>query len=346
MKLLTIAVPAYNVEKTLSDTLESFCIDELLESLDVIIVDDGSTDKTREIAKRFINSHPDSFRIISKKNGGHGSAVNTGIQNAAGRYFKVVDGDDRLEEDGFRALLKHLETTDSDLVATHYKKVPVDGGNPVPMRFESVLFNRQYSFGGLPADGSVYLGIHAVTYKTALLKDTGIRLQEHTFYVDVEYGLLPMPFVKTVEFLDVYTYLYFVGSAGQSINYDNFVKRYDHHYRVVKRMVKFAATPGLDEAVTDYVYSVLDKLCFTHYMLSAFYDRDVKRGKKRAAEFDAWLSASSPRLYRELGKSKYIRFLRATRFTVLPRGKALKKAVKSVSGSLKQLFGRKGRFTY
>lgn len=103
LKLLTIAVPAYNVEKTLGATLESLCVDEVLCKLDIIVVDDGSKDGTVSIAKTFTEKHPCSVRLISKQNGGHGSAVNTGLDAAQGRYFKVVDGDDRLERGTYKS---------------------------------------------------------------------------------------------------------------------------------------------------------------------------------------------------------------------------------------------------
>ena len=349
MKLLTIAVPAYNVEKTLAATLESFCIEDLLEQLDVIVVDDGSGDRTAEIARGFAARFPDSFRLVSKANGGHGSAVNTGIRLARGRYFKVVDGDDRLERPGLRALVSRLAVTEADLVATHYKKVP-EGARPdsalaVPMRFEQVPFGRAVPFGQLPLDGTVYFGIHSLTYRTALLRQHDIALQERTFYVDAEYGVLPIPFVRTVEFLDVYTYLYTVGASQQSTDTHNFVRRYDDHLRVVQRLVGYLSACETDRPHAEYIRTVLRKLCFTQYMLAAFYDDDTARGRGRARAFDTWLLSADPCLYRLLGQSGYIALLRRTHFVFLPRGQGLKRLVKRVHTFFKR-FVRRRKFTY
>lgn len=346
MKLLTIAVPSYNVEKTLRETLLSFCIDEIMEFLDVVIVNDGSGDSTAAVADEFVMKNPSVFRLITKENGGHGSAVNAGIDAARGKYFKVVDGDDRLEREGLIALIGKLLKTDSDLVAAPYKKVPEGGGESVPMPFEDVEAGRVYQFDELPISGKLYFGIHSITIKTEILKNNIIRLQEHTFYVDVEYGLLPVPFIKTVEFIEKYVYLYTVGSAGQSINTENFVKRYDDHYRVVKRLCIFASSCSCTQAQHEYIMTVLRKLCFTNYMLSAFYDSDVKRGKRRSKEFDGWLLKNSPELYENLGNSRYIRFLRMFHFRILPRGSALKNSVRGVYSALKPLFRKKRKFTY
>lgn len=344
LKLLTIAVPSYNVEKTLGATIESLCVKEVLEKLDIIIVDDGSKDSTRQIAEDYAKKYPESVRVISKANGGHGSAVNAGIDNALGRYFKVVDGDDRLSRDGLIALINCLENCDADLVASNYKKVLPDGSDAGKMNFSGVEYGREYRFEEIPVDGSIYFGIHSSTFKTEILQKNNIRLQEHTFYVDTEYALLPMPFVKTVLFLPDCVYLYTVGSSGQSIDAKNFVGRYDHHLRVVKRLVGFAQNYETDKPHRDYIYSVLSKLCFTQYMLAVFYDDDRKRGKLRAREFDEWLKCDA-RLYCALSKSLYIRLLRATGFRFLPRGEKLKNAARAVFGVFKRLTGKK-KLTY
>lgn len=344
LKLLTIAVPSYNVEKTLGATIESLCVKEVLQKLDIIIVDDGSKDSTAKIAEDYQGRYPESVRVISKSNGGHGSAVNAGIDAAKGRYFKVVDGDDRLSRSGLIALINCLETCDVDLVASNYKKVLPNGADAGEMNFRGVEFDKKYLFEQLPTDGSIYFGIHSSTFKTEILQKNNIRLQEHTFYVDTEYALLPIPFVKSVQFLRDCVYLYTVGSTGQSIDAKNFVKRYDHHLRVVKRLVDFAKNCKVDKPHTDYIYSVLSKLCFTQYMLAVFYDEDLKRGKLRAREFDAWLKCDE-RLYAALSKSLYIRFVRATEFNILPRGEKLKKAARGVFGVFKRLTGKK-KLTY
>ena len=346
MKLLTIVVPSFNVEKTLGDTLDSLCAEPVLARLDILVVDDGSTDGTGNLADAFARRCPDSVRVIHKENGGHGSAVNAGIAAARGRYFKVVDGDDRLEYEGLLALVDLLARTDADLVAADYRKVPADGSPAQDMSFEGVEPGRIYRFDELPKAANVYFGIHSLTIRTRILQSHAIRLQEHTFYVDVEYGLLPIPYVETVEFLGRTVYLYTVGSAGQSIAAENFVRRYADHERVVRRMTGFTRGCGADAAHRAYMDSVLLKLYFTQYMLAVFYDSDIPRGKARAREFDRWLRRENPSLYARMGTSLYIRALRATGFHFLPRGRVLKAAVRRVYGLLKPLTHRRRRFTY
>jgi hypothetical protein len=164
--------------------------------------------------------------------------------------------------------------------------------------------------------------------------------------VDSEFVLLPIPFIKTVEFMSEYVYLYNIGLPGQSVDFTVFVKRYEDMYRVVRRLIGYAGDCGAEKPQLDYMYSGLMKLCFTNYMLGVFYDDDIKRGRARAREFDGWLKNNCPRLYTELDKSLYIKLLRCTKFVFLPRGKKLKALVGNVYHAFKPLFRKKQRLTY
>ena len=71
-KILTVVVPTYNAEKYLRDNLESFEIPELMQDIEILIVNDGSTDHSLEIAREYAERYPDTYRVITKENGGHG----------------------------------------------------------------------------------------------------------------------------------------------------------------------------------------------------------------------------------------------------------------------------------
>lgn len=345
MKILTVAIPSYNVEKTLRDTLSSLCVETVVDSLDIIVVNDGSTDLTVSVAEDFALKYPDSVRILSKNNAGHGSAVNCGLEAAVGRYFKVVDGDDRLDPGGLEKLVARLSSSDSDLVLTNYKRVPVSGNKTEIKRYEGVEYGRVYSFDELPLDGRFYFGIHTMTVKTSILKQNGIRLQENTFYVDAELGFLPVPYLHTVEFVDEPVYLYTVGGAGQSTDFRNFVRRYDDHLRVVRRLIGFYNAAACSPGQKKYLSNALNKLCYTNYMLAAFYDDNRMRARERATEFDGWLSRFCPAMYRSTGTSFYIRFERLIGFAWLP-GPFMRKFLLRIYGLLKPLLKKKRRFTY
>lgn len=242
MKLLSIAIPCYNSE----DYMEN-CIKSLLpggEDVEILVVDDGSKDMTPEIADAYEKKYPGIVRAIHQENGGHGAAVNTGLANATGLFFKVVDSDDWVEAESYRAILAKLkelaggsETLDmmiSNFVyekeGTKHKKV---------MRYASVLpkdqlfqweDTRHFRKGQ-------YILMHSVIYRTQLLKDCELELPRHTFYVDNIFVYQPLPYVKNMYYMDVDFYRYFIGREDQSVNESVMIGRIDQQIKVNKIMV-------------------------------------------------------------------------------------------------------------
>ena len=123
MKYITFTVPCYN-----SQDYMRRCIDSLLvyqNEVEIIIVDDGSTDDTPQIADAYAKQFPGTVRVIHKENGGHGSGVNAGLAAAKGEYFKVVDSDDWLDARSlqkvlFRIMHWNREQTPADMIVCNY----------------------------------------------------------------------------------------------------------------------------------------------------------------------------------------------------------------------------------
>ncbi|MBQ7680266.1 MAG: glycosyltransferase family 2 protein [Butyrivibrio sp.] len=244
MKLLTVTVPCYNSENYMEK-----CIDSLLvggTDVEIIIVDDGSTDRTAEIADRYQAEHPEIIRVIHKANGGHGSAVNAGIDAATGLYFKVVDSDDWVREVAFRKILTTLEElaggeTRVDLLISNFVYNKVGEKRHKVMHYRR-MFPVEEIFtwkevGHLPK--TRYLLMHSCIYRTRLLRDCGLRLPEHTFYVDNLYVFNPLPFVRNMYYLDVNFYYYYIGRHDQSVNQEVMISRLDQQVRVNKLMVDY-----------------------------------------------------------------------------------------------------------
>ena len=224
-KLLTVTVPAYNADRWLEYNLDSLLIPSCLDALEVLVVDDGSVDRTGEIADSYAARYPDTVRVIHKENGGHGSGVNTGIKEARGRYFKVVDADDWVDQEAFQNLIEALKDADDDIVSSGFLWAK-DNGSGYPATFpteaefkepfKGVRYGETYRFEEIAEQ--LYLKIHNLTYRTALLKEHDIRLDEHCYYVDTEYITYPVPFVETVRFLPDFVYRYRINRAGQSMS--------------------------------------------------------------------------------------------------------------------------------
>lgn len=315
-KILAIGIPSYNGEPYLDRCIPTFIDERINDKIEVIIVNDGSKDNTQQIAEKYKELYPSTVKVINKENGGHGSAVNAALYSTNAKYYKVVDCDDWVDTDELVKLVDFLESNDVDIVSNSYNQVNMQTGYSEKIGNYGYEFGKIYNFEDININ-DMYLSIHSTTYKTSILKENNIKLQEKTFYVDVEYQLLPIPYIKTIAFLDGCAYKYMVGNINQSINIQNFVNRYDDHNRVVHRILDFLKDAVFTENQKKYVYGVFEKVLYTHYSLSSVYDLDLARGKERSSSFDLYLKEVNPYLYSFVGK-KYsnIKRLRKKNFNV------------------------------
>lgn len=326
-KLLTITVPAYNVEAYLKRCLDSIAkCKNRLSQIQVLIVNDGSKDHTSDVAEEFVCKYPDTFSLIEKENGGHGSAINCGIIAAAGLYFMVLDGDDWLDDKSLDNLLKKIEQVKSeqvDLISYHYNQVNMMTGISVPVMQRNICYDKVYQFDELPIN-DIYFALASICYRTAILKEMHLRLQEKTYYVDVEYMLLPIPFIQTVLFLDIYLYKYFVGNSQQSIYIPTMVKRFEHHNRVIHRVMDSLFSTELEETHEQYAMQIIEKLLYTHYAIMLVYNNDKDEGVIWAREFDNYLENKSRILYDRTKKSiPFLRIYRKYNFSIRKVKKAI-----------------------
>ena len=243
MKLLTFTVPCYNSEAYMRK-----CVDSLLiggEDVEILIVDDGSKDGTAKIADEYAAKYPTIIRAIHKENGGHGSAVNTGIANATGLYFKVVDSDDWVNNTSYYKILDTLRelaggsrTLDALISNFVYEK---EGQKRRVMRYRHALPQGElFTWSDVRHfHRGQYILMHSIIFRTKLLRECGLKLPEHTFYVDNLYVFEPLPYVKNMYYLDENFYRYFIGRTDQSVNQQVMISRIDQQIRVNKMMVDF-----------------------------------------------------------------------------------------------------------
>ena len=241
-KLLTIIIPCYNSQDYMDKAIRSVLPGK--DKVEVLIVDDGSTDDTAAIADKYAKRYPDIVNVIHKENGGHGSAVNTGIDNAKGIFFKVLDSDDWFEKRAYKEYLKTLErlvendqTVDMFLTNFVYEKPSI---NHQRRMIFSALFPSDKVIGWKDMKHNIKgftILMHAVTYRTQLLRDINLRLPEHTFYVDNLFVYEPLPYVKSLYYLNVNLYRYYIGREGQSITEQTMIRRLDQQLAVNYRMI-------------------------------------------------------------------------------------------------------------
>ena len=243
MKLLSFAIPCYNSK----DYMEH-CIESILpggDDVEIIIVDDGSKDETAAIADRYAAEYPDIVKAVHQENGGHGEAVNTGLKNATGKYFKVVDSDDWVDLDAYRKILDKLREISGgdrvlDMFIANYVYEKEGVKHKKVMRCSNFPKDRIFTWkeAGHFRKGQ-YILMHSVIYRTKLLVECGLELPKHTFYVDNIYVFEPLLHVNTMYYLDVNFYRYYIGRADQSVNETVMISRLDQQIRVNKIMIDF-----------------------------------------------------------------------------------------------------------
>lgn len=243
MKLLSFAIPCYNSAAYMEKCIESVLIGG--DDVEVIIVDDGSTkDNTLEIAKRYEEKYPNIVKAVHQENGGHGQAVNTGLANATGKYFKVVDSDDWVDARSYRKILSELrrfeEDNEPDMVIANYVYEKVGAKRKKVVHYDNVfpvekMFNWDEMIGHFKIDQ--YILMHSVIYKTEVLRKCGLELPKHTFYVDNIFVFEPLPYVNKMYYINTNFYRYFIGRDDQSVNEKVMIGRIDQQLRVNKRMI-------------------------------------------------------------------------------------------------------------
>ena len=241
MKLLSFAIPCYNSK----DYMEH-CIESILpggDDVEIIIVDDGSKDETAAIADRYAAEYPDIVKAVHQENGGHGQAVNTGLAHATGKYFKVVDSDDWVDQDAYRKILDKLREISGgdrvlDMFIANYVYEKEGVKHKKVMRCSNLPKDRIFTWkeAGHFHKGQ-YILMHSVIYRTKLLVECGLELPKHTFYVDNIYVYKPLPSVRTLYYMDVDFYRYFIGREDQSVNEKVMISRIDQQIRVNKIMI-------------------------------------------------------------------------------------------------------------
>lgn len=244
MKLLSIAIPCYNSEAYMRK-----CVESLLsggEDVEILLVDDGSSDATGAIADEYETRYPSIIKAIHQENGGHGAAVNAGLEHATGLYFKVVDSDDWVKESAYQTILQTLREmaggkTVLDMLISNFVYEKEGAKKNKVMKYHHALpKDKIFTWDEVKHfRKGQYILMHSVIFRTKLLKECGLKLPEHTFYVDNLFVFEPLPFVRTMYYLDVNFYRYYIGREGQSVNEDIMISRIDQQIKVNKIMLDY-----------------------------------------------------------------------------------------------------------
>ncbi len=313
MKTISFIVPCYNSAAYMDACIESIlaCDYDGKGDIEILIVDDGSTkDATPQKADEWERRHPGIIRTIHQPNKGHGGAVNTGLTAAKGLYFKVVDSDDWLDEQAMHKIMEYLRQQaklkdPTDLVIANYVYEKVHEQTRTAIRYRNV-FPTEKKCGWEDTrrfKHSQYLLMHSVIYRTKLLHDCGLTLPEHTFYVDNIFVYVPLPYVKTIYYLDVDMYRYYIGREDQSVNEQIMYSRRDQQLRITRTMIDSVDLPcnTVSPRLESYMESYLSMMmCICSIFLRLKKSEENERDRKAIW---AYLEDRNPVLYRRIKRT-------------------------------------------
>lgn len=308
MKLLSVAIPCYNSAAYMRN-----CIESLLpggDEVEILIVDDGSTkDNTAEIADEYERNYPGICRAIHQENGGHGEAVNAGLRNATGVYYKVVDSDDWVNEEAYMEVLDTLrkfvhDNVTLDMLITNFVYEKQGAKHKKVMNYNMALPKRQLiDWNG--ARGfrlGQYILMHSVIYRVEMLRSCGLELPKHTFYVDNIFVYQPLPHVKSMYYLDVNFYRYFIGRSDQSVNEKVMTGRIDQQIKVNQIMTDYFVEKKSEimgnKPLAKYMLSYLDIITTISSILLIRINTPESLEKKR--ELLNYIRQRDKKVYRKL----------------------------------------------
>ena len=310
-KILSISIAAYNVAECIEHALNSLIGEkDLLKKLEIIIVNDGSKDRTSEIAHGYASQFPESVVVIDKANGGYGSTINASLAIAKGKYYKLLDGDDWYCTDNLRGFISFLEKTSADLIVTPYyqiKQIEVLVDAHRDIKSEACSFDH-----GLLNDTFL---MHEIAIKTELLRAQNQPIAEKCFYTDLEYVYYAVACSCFVARYDKPIYCYKLGIEGQSVSLSGIRKHYKDYPVVARRMFAFYEREKgnivgckkkiMDKAVCDYTYH-------TYHAYTVL--ENPKAMKRELVALDKEIKQSYPSVYALGFNSKLVCLLRRSHF--------------------------------
>lgn len=300
-KILSIIIPTYNMAALLPRCLDSLTASGVLDDLDILVVNDGSTDSSRAVAYSYAERYPQSIKVVDKKNGNYGSTINAALPLAVGEYVKVLDADDWFDS---RALAKYVAELKSleqevDVSVTHFLMIH-EGGRTETVKYqnygrEPYTYGKVYNLDKVLGDGFIrYFLMHSLTYRTQLLRDHGYRQTEGISYTDIQWSSYPFFWAGSIVFHDLVVYRYNMDREGQTMDPAVIRKSLPQLERMTMDLMDFyrkADMSDLSEArvgfLRQYFKNRLRLLVKTHLM-------DIPRrefDKEAFSSLDSWIQA-------------------------------------------------------
>ncbi len=309
-KLLSIIIPTYNAEQFLDKGLPTFIMEDerLMNALEVIVVNDGTPDNSVEVAQKYVDQYPNTFSIVNKENGGHGSAINEGVRHITGKYFKVIDADDWVDTQALIRLMEILEQEDFEALIQSYTTYDISKDEYESRLVQVEDYNRLYNLQELLERwDDIYLGMsfHGVLYNTEFYKKQNYELVEHAFYEDQEYSTIPLCWATKIRVLNDELYIYRIGDVNQSVSTESQLRRLPDFEKVLFKMLEFESRlEELPIGGKEHWDKKLSKYMADIYQITLVKNPDKKGKRKYIKDLNRRLNEKSPRVYNGV-KNKY-----------------------------------------
>lgn len=299
MKYISFVVPCYNSESYMEKCIESLLIGG--EDVEIIIIDDGSTDKTGKIADKYQKKYPHIIKVVHQENGGHGAGIMSGLKVATGKYFKVVDSDDWVDKKAYKTLLKKIKKIDSDLIIMNYVYSYTDGRKDQTISFKNVFKdNEEMIWDEMKRfKPTQYLSLHSLMYKKSVIDASDMDLPKHTFYEDNLFVYIPFVNTKTIFYLDLDFYRYYIGRADQSVQEPQLIKRSSHQVLVTKLVCN---KYDLNEIESKKLRRMMYRECVFCMTIGTIFSRLAmnEEGEKQYKELWNSIKENNPSLYKKM----------------------------------------------
>ena len=300
-KILSIIIPTYNMAALLPRCLDSLTASGVLDDLDILVVNDGSTDSSRAVAYSYAERYPQSIKVVDKKNGNYGSTINAALPLAVGEYVKVLDSDDWFDSQALAKYVAELKSLEQevDVSVTHFLMIH-EGGRTDTVKYqnygrEPYTYGKVYNLDKVLGDGFIrYFLMHSLTYRTQLLRDHGYRQTEGISYTDIQWSSYPFFWAGSIVFHDLVVYRYNMDREGQTMDPAVIRKSLPQLERMTMDLMDFyrkADMSDLSEArvgfLRQYFKNRLRLLVKTHLM-------DIPRrefDKEAFSSLDSWIQA-------------------------------------------------------
>lgn len=315
-KILTISIAAYNDEKYIADVIESLIIPEI-NNLEILINDDGGTDKTKQIVEKYINQYPNSIKFIHQENGGYGTVLMKNIEIASGKYFKQLDGDDKFNKEGLSKVVKILKENDIEVLYSPYEIYEIKKKEKRIIDVFSSYNEGKYILNDIIEDCNGYMNMHSVCFKTSLLKQTDLKLPRNCLYTDAIYCLEPLYLAKQIYIEHVPVYMYSIGIDGQSIDKKSRVKHFAEHEKICNQLIDFYCNIQNKSNVSNYI-----KKYISSRISSSIIDYKILLPLGRSnldviKKYDMYVLKRNKEIYNQMDSRKSIHWLRKSNYSFL-----------------------------